>query len=221
MIPSYPYTNESLDAVVKGLDVNSSDDIIAVCGSGDQAFAMLEYANSVLAIDSDINQVEYANKRAVMIKEGSFEKMFEAAPRYLCQCKNEIDNKKRSIAYFMQPGRLQRIRRKIGSLEIRLVSRNFAEGIGESIFSKAYLSNIIGFEGFMAEPQPQAGFIKEIARRLRMPGLIYFATQGSLRFGEIQTLGKDETLSRTARNEEDKIHGAGRGWNAAVFRRRE
>jgi len=33
--PAYFYTNETLEAIVRGLDVNETDNILAVCGSGD------------------------------------------------------------------------------------------------------------------------------------------------------------------------------------------
>ncbi len=36
----YSRANESLEAITKGMDVKEGDKILAVCSSGDQAFAM-------------------------------------------------------------------------------------------------------------------------------------------------------------------------------------
>jgi len=65
-------TNESLAAIVNGLDVNETDDILAICGSGDQAFALLEKAHSVTAVDIYKNQVDYARYRKRCLKEEKY-----------------------------------------------------------------------------------------------------------------------------------------------------
>ena len=57
MTQIYARTNEDLTAIVKGLDVNPADYILAVGGSGDQAFALLENAKRVLAVDAEDQQV--------------------------------------------------------------------------------------------------------------------------------------------------------------------
>lgn len=83
MSPNYSHTNESLDAIVKGMNVNETDDIIAVCGSGDQAFALLEYAGSVLAVDSDRQQIEYAQKGQKRSRQGIMMAFFHALMIYI------------------------------------------------------------------------------------------------------------------------------------------
>ncbi|MCX6774504.1 MAG: hypothetical protein NTY99_00220 [DPANN group archaeon] len=43
----YFQTNEDLASIVRGMNVKPTDYILAVGGSGDQAFALLEYAKRV------------------------------------------------------------------------------------------------------------------------------------------------------------------------------
>ena len=182
MSPNYSHTNESLDAIVKGMNVNETDDIIAVCGSGDQAFALLEYAGSVLAVDSDRQQIEYAQKRAEALKAGDYDGFFP--------CSNDIyfnpdgsygkDFAGRVRQYFEKDNseaRLEKIRKKLGSLEIRHVT-DLLDEIQEDRFSKAYLSNILGSDYFSAVsfikkfmPMLKEGNIKTIAQMLRTDDL--------------------------------------------------
>ena len=49
----YLVTNETLDAIMTGLEVNPEDDILSLCASGDQAFAFLEVAKHVRVIDME------------------------------------------------------------------------------------------------------------------------------------------------------------------------
>ncbi len=213
---SFRYTNESLDAIVRGMAVNETDDIIAICGSGDQAFAMLEYAKSVVAIDNDRRQIEYAIERAAMIKGGDFEKLFEAP------CNRNKKDKLMSIAYFSQPGRLERIRQNINRLEIRHVNSIFIGEVEEGRFTKIFLSNIMGFHGFLPYSEEQQYFIAEIAARLRMPGLMYFSDEKKLcSLAELKDIVRDDVLSNIAREEEDKAYSPEKGFRVAVYRRVE
>ncbi|MFA5887977.1 MAG: hypothetical protein WC852_04680 [Candidatus Nanoarchaeia archaeon] len=219
MIPHYPYTNESLDAVVKGLDVQSSDDIIGVLGSGDQAFAMIEYANSVLAVDNNKVQVAYAQERKAMLREGNIERFLhpECLPEITGKYKGHMDS---IVDYFSQPGRLERIRQKLDLLEIKKTA-NVLDKMKEGRFSKAYLSNIIGFNGFMIKPNAQKAFVKELANRLRMPGLIYFTSTSWLRLEKMHEIENDKALTIAARQEEDKLYSGeyASGWRVLVYRR--
>lgn len=69
---SYSHTNENLRSVVSGLDLNDDDRVLSVLGSGDQAFAFLEYAKHVVAVDTSNVQIDYAIKRAEQLRTGDF-----------------------------------------------------------------------------------------------------------------------------------------------------
>ncbi len=82
----YPKTNESLDAIVEGLDIHARDRVLAIAGSGDQAFAMLVNDAIVHAIDIDDLQVKYMQERARALKKKhfiKFEKYSEPLNKYL------------------------------------------------------------------------------------------------------------------------------------------
>ena len=64
MAQTFARTNEDLPSIVRGMDVNPSDYILAVGGSGDQAFALLEYAKKVKTVDkAAIRSITLKNKR--------------------------------------------------------------------------------------------------------------------------------------------------------------
>ena len=39
---SFPYTNENLEAIIKGMQINSEDYVLGIMGSGQQGLAMIE-----------------------------------------------------------------------------------------------------------------------------------------------------------------------------------
>lgn len=207
-------TNESLEAIVKGMRLTRKDNVLAVCGSGDQAFAMLEYANSVVAVDRNKEQIEYAKERARLIEAGDIDGLINEAERV---CKMTTPDYIK--LYFSQPGRFERIREKICRLEIKQVN-DILDEVKKGEFSKAYISNIIGFNGFMAEPAKQAEYIKRLAGMLRRPGIIYISNARSICTRKIcnqHNLQKDKALSEAARKEEVEN---GCYWHPAVYRRR-
>ena len=79
----YISTNENLDAIVLGMDVNSNDRILAMGGSGDQAFALLEKAGSVTVVDRNSAQIWYIKQRAELIRQKAYEFFFSCT-----SCKN-------------------------------------------------------------------------------------------------------------------------------------
>jgi len=209
----YGHTNESLDAVVNGLEVQPSDDIIGVCGSGDQAFAMLENAKSVVVVDNNEYQVDYAKERASMLKAGDIESFLNlGAKKY----GNKITDGNDVRLYFSQPGRLERIRANIGNLEIKY-AKDFLDEMKEGRFSKAYLSNILGYYGFMENKEEREAYIEKIMARLREPGLVYI-TNGATAFVSCPPgIENADELTAIARAEE-KEKGLLK-WSPAVLRR--
>jgi len=121
-------TNESVEAIVKGLDVRKDDRILAICGSGAQGFAMLEYVSEgkIVAIDRKDKQLEHASRLKDMLQAKEFEKFSAAhiAPR--------------NNGYFSNIPRLEKISSNINNIEF-----NYADlaDFKEDIFNKVYLSN--------------------------------------------------------------------------------
>jgi SAM-dependent methyltransferase len=172
--PAYLYTNESLDAIVKGLDVNERDDILAVCGSGDQAFAMLEYANSVVAVDIKEDSVKYAKYRLEALKAGDISEFLKPCRFCDINCSIPFDKEKSNI-YFRKGNRLERIMEKAGKLKI--VHKSIYEVNNLGRFSKGYFSNALGYNPSKAEIRHAERFLKELAQKIKMPGLAYIVTR--------------------------------------------
>lgn len=123
----FAYTNECLEAIVAGLSLNENDDVLAVCGSGDQPFAMLEYTDRILAVDTYLSQVNYARKRKELILDGYFDEAFNFSDA-------------RTKNYFHRE-RIDKIRRNLEKLKIEHVN---IEDVNYADFSKIYFSNVSG-----------------------------------------------------------------------------
>lgn len=72
----YGHTNESLWAIVAGMNVSKEDRILSICSSGDQAFALAEFAGEVLAFDRNNVQVEYARRRLEALRVENYSDFF-------------------------------------------------------------------------------------------------------------------------------------------------
>jgi hypothetical protein len=61
---------------VQGLNLDENDSVLAICGSGDQAFAFCEKARRVVAIDLDNSVLRYAKSRVDNLIQGNCENFF-------------------------------------------------------------------------------------------------------------------------------------------------
>ncbi len=160
-------TNENLEAIILGLDPQPDDVVLAVCGSGDQAFAILEYVESVVAFDISTAQINFAIQRKRALGEGNY-------TRFLCldelsgHSGQEVRSRKK---YFLKEGRLERIRRKLDSLLFRVgdITNAF---FGEATqYSKVYLSNILTDSDFLFNSPPRV--LSAISANLSTGSLVY------------------------------------------------
>ena len=133
----YRHTNESLAAIVEGLDVQPSDAVLAVSASGDQPFAILEKAAKVVAVDEDIVQLNYTKIKAKILEIGNYYKFL-----YFAEPGDEMERVQlaQAVRYFRIDGRLRRIRLKLPNLDTRLGDISSIE-YGEK-FDKMYLSDV-------------------------------------------------------------------------------
>ncbi len=172
----YRITNESLDSIVGGLSPALDDRILAICGSGDQALALLEYAGYVLAVDNNPAQIDYALKRIELVRLGLFERFLHLPA---IQRRSGLDSR---YEYFSMPGRLSRIRERLGRLDVRNCDLT---GALTSEFTKVYLSNVPGYspgeffrDPFKSREETYPGIVslfKRIASALPIGGLVYAA----------------------------------------------
>lgn len=173
----YPATNEGILGIMKGLTPEKGDNILSICGSGDQAFSLLEKGASVLAVDISLPQLAYARKRAEYLKQRKFNE-FLYPPGYECI----FEDKERSIdiiareAYFT-PERLERIAQNLGNLDF--MAKCIYDHVIESNhdFTKIYLSNALEH---IVRPVPtdmkaeyQADALNQFAESLKQNGSIF------------------------------------------------
>jgi hypothetical protein len=168
-------TNESLEAIVSGLNPQSEDFVLSICGAGDQAFALLERAGEITIVDEIPWQIKYFLRRKSLLESGEFEMFLNPGQRP--RDNDDSEDLRFRNEYFSEE-RLEKIKRKLkDSWRIKektgdIFKIKFAKGE----FNKIYLSNALspyypGTEG--------VEFIKESLQRtakwLSDGGLIYIS----------------------------------------------
>lgn len=146
---AFPYTNETLDAIIAGLDVKQGDNILAVVGSGDQAFAMIAEGAKVVAIDTSQIQIDYAKKRLECLKQGITEGFFGCKDKIkeLEKLGGEYAESEKKYAeqsdmYFKSERRMEKVLANMHNLSI--IERSILDKkLPLSCFNKVYLSNVI------------------------------------------------------------------------------
>ncbi|MBI3033310.1 DUF3419 family protein [Candidatus Woesearchaeota archaeon] len=205
-------TNEDLQAIVEGLDVQADDIVLAICGSGDQALALLEFASRVIAVDNNNEQLKFARKKIddlVALDPKRFVHEY-----YIVNALHMYGFIYFSVDYDLiernygsaNVERLQRIRDKIPQLELRLV-RDISDALPIQGLTKIYLSNILlgDKDGFEAECR----YLENLANNLPVGGLIYYGWEDPLTDGSgadkerywPRNLVVDEELTAKARKE--------------------
>ncbi len=167
----YVCTNESLSSIVKGLDIQPTDNVFAVGGSGDQAFAILEYANSVTLIDYLPEAVDFIKKRVDFLKQGKLEEFlyFKSNPA--------SEGTKTRNKYFLSKNRLQKITSKLDNLTIIQSDVVLSEISKEN--NKIYLSNALGYNGYESLYNAKET-LTNISNNMPIDGLIYVTNHEDL-----------------------------------------
>lgn len=167
MTTLYASTNESLDAIMASMELNESDSVLTVLGSGDQALAMLEYGCNVVAVERDLLQGAYAMEMIRTLENADYKKFFSD---YRYEYGTEVKYMARN-SYFSKKGRLGKIRNKLRNLQVR--QGDILELPEEGAFSKVYLSNALGYDSTIKSIEAAQSFMDKLAAKLRKPGLVY------------------------------------------------
>lgn len=135
--PLFRHTNECLDAILAGLDVRRDDRILAIGGSGDQAFAMLAKGASVTVVDYSDEQIEYIRMRADLLRNRRYAAFLaDDDPR-------EEGDGRDCYAYLTIRSRLRRIRKNLDRMSILKPKHIHQSLISDALsFNKLYLSNV-------------------------------------------------------------------------------
>jgi len=191
----YATTNESLKSIITGMNLSKEDEVLAIGGSGDQAFAILEFVKRVKVVDISSKQLAFINSRMAALKEMDVENFFEGDKKvfsgdFYPLFTQDVRN------YFLSdnPDRLEKIRKKLPDFLIMDPEDIVKTAQKERDYSKIYLSNAIssgyyGKEGKMRENVTVS--LSKISRNLPERGLIY--------------VSQHNAFSDIARHEEEKF----------------
>ena len=166
--PLYRHTNESLDAILAGLVPRADDCILAIGGSGDQAFAMLAKGASVTVVDQSEEQIAYIRARVAALQRGWYAGFFD-----------DMHFRTDSLPerqWLVNSTRLRRIRTHLDRLTILEPQDIFpllADGV-VSGFNKLYLSNIPWRQNTLQD------IFRNLAAHLQPGGQVYIADSNLL-----------------------------------------
>lgn len=207
---TYSATNEVLEAIVNGLDLKPEDNVLAIAGSGDQAFAMLEYGCKVTAIDIKLDQIKFVKLRAEALKLKCYEDFLRKKA-----------NPERIKAYFAKEGRLDRIRANLDNLKVLEPSNIFTMQSAE-LFSKIYLSNALaGSHVHISEKdslvmlRSYKELLSDVTKNLTLGGLVYETSRYNHHEMSLGLM-EEAHLSLSA---QDYERANSYGWHPMIFRK--
>ena len=213
----YQVSNESLPAIIRGMDVKPRDRILAICGSGDQALALLEFVGKVVAVDISPDQLALADHRVDVLKKGEYKEMFNLPEdRQVLHC---IERSRRR--YFSQPGRLGRIAAKLGKLELMGPADilETAKSFPDRTFNKIYLSNVTVAREDVVCFKNKEELLMGLADCLPLRGVIYSSTNTV--FYPEDLLSINEKLTVEVRGlEKCYAPDSGMDWKPTVYRKK-
>src|SRR3989344_4560886 len=157
----YKHTNETVQAIGAGLEPRDGDRILAIAGSGDQAFALLSFGAQVYAVDNVVEQVDYVKRRIDSLKKGDFSS-FEDFKDYHPDDLNK--------AFFADGEVRERIRLNLPNLQISDAKCIFYGGLDFASFNKIYLSNAYAWSWTFPCPDK---VMRHISRRVPVGSLVY------------------------------------------------
>ncbi|HIH24418.1 TPA: class I SAM-dependent methyltransferase [Candidatus Woesearchaeota archaeon] len=194
----FTQTNESLEQIMTGMQPHKQDLILAVCGSGDQAFALIEHDAQVIAVDTHPGQVSYAKRRAGFLRAGAYEEFLTAGRSHL---RSDV------LAYFTAPGRMDRIRKNLGNIAFNTLDIFGIPAAMRIVFSKVYLSNAHYFDNWVGHTE-----MHRVADKLEEGGRLY-ATGESYKFKDCCKMTIDNAMTSRIQSMN------GNGWNPVVYTR--
>jgi hypothetical protein len=178
ILPTWEYTNENLPAIITGLELKPEDIILSVCGSGDQAFAMLEHSKQVVAFDYNKLQIQFAIKRAEQLRKGDVDGFIQISENVNYKLGNiGMLRAFRSRNMYFTQDTVNIIKSKLNSIEFKLGN---VFNAAEKKFTKVYLSNSLTYNSYDYVNSSNCPVKNENISIKRMKTLIDFLPQGAL-----------------------------------------
>ena len=148
-IIDYPCTNESIPAIITGLDLKSSDIVVSIAGSGDVPFAIAPYVKKVYVVDNNKNQIRFMREQMGCLKEEAFEIFCrENTMRGLSNsCDVDYNNLIARKKYFEKI--FSKVRKSIPKIEVvESDILSFLGNFSKSLIDKVYFSNALSRGSF-------------------------------------------------------------------------
>lgn len=166
MVIQWQRSTEKLPVIVSGIRPDSRDYILAIGGSGDQAFSMLEFGARVLAVDKNPEQVSFIEQKVQSIQNRDYSSFLNRP----------------ITAYYFDREMLELIRNNLSQLEV--VEGDIIDVCQErQPFTKIYLSNAVS-----GEKEELRDKLRIFSRAIPYGGLVY-AANGNTIIGSIQGTG--------------------------------
>lgn len=209
----YTHTNENIEAILCGLDVKRNDRVLAIGGSGDQAFAMLECGARVQVIDHNSVQIGFIRTRINHLSR-------EDRPSFLRTSHDPFLNHSKTREAIERDRYFTKDRIKIiaGNLNLLTVSGNSLETelshSDDGSYDKIYLSNAVVSE--------KEQVVAECARVLSAGGLVYYNGLHLPAYGSsgVLTLHSERTEAARAIYQSLKERGICYGWSPIVLEKK-
>ena len=201
-------TNESLEAIMLGLDISPGDTVLSICGSGDQAIAMIEKASIVRTVDVDSRQIRYAKSQITNLKEGMQSRFWGDGTWPV------ITNGNRNN-YFFNRKRLAVITPRLDRIEFREGDIFDLKNLQGLDLEKVYLSNC----GTYPEGASLSRIPEEFAEALPTSSLVYLVTSPKLGSPFPTIPNCLELVKNRTKKARKKEKGSGCGWVPHVYRK--
>ncbi|HIH24420.1 TPA: class I SAM-dependent methyltransferase [Candidatus Woesearchaeota archaeon] len=191
-------TNENIEQIIAGLKPEVDDSILAICGSGDQAFALAEYGARVYAVDSSATQIAFARYRAKLLDGGNAEMFLAHGKDYL-----SID----TVNYFARRPRLDAIRSNLDRVSFHVADVFNLPTELRQRYTKIYLSNAHQYVEKIWHKE-----MHDLTELLAPKGLLYAAIQVD-QFDECCRMRLKGVTTQIIRLHEGNI------WDPSVYRK--
>jgi hypothetical protein len=167
--PNYKCTNESIEAILLGMDVKPEDNILCIMGSGQQGLAMAGEGANVTLIERSKSQADYFSRLFSFLSD-------EKNQNELCRdILVEISRAYKSPkSYFSDLKKIADIRKNLFRINNPGQTDMFEAKKGISGYNKVYLSNALTI-GEMYYPRSLSVF-KDFGGRFK-EGTLFYATR--------------------------------------------
>ena len=241
---TFKFTNESLKAIYAGMNPSKEDNILMICGSGDQAFCCAETNARIAVVDYKEEQVNFAKKRANFLRKQDY-------PSFLTLETGELPldiTPSGPEEYFLRSRNRYFSKERLEKITETLSNNNsLIFGVGNLLstplygkgYNKLYLSNIIGYgNGLKLKPEKMKSIFESMYNLVNDKGIVYISdgdkicrleeeNEGFLKKSGFKTHEKLTKRARIQQNKENsekvrlfpELKNSGTNWNPLILQK--